>query len=59
MRILVNNILILFLAQLVACDVAKKSNKKPKVRGVKTLKTGEIENTITRRYPPQLQSTNI
>ncbi|PIE71099.1 MAG: hypothetical protein CSA22_05080 [Deltaproteobacteria bacterium] len=59
MKILVNTVLILFLLQLVACDVEEKKREKPPIRGVKTLQIGEIENTITRRYPTQLQSTDI
>ncbi|PIE64257.1 MAG: hypothetical protein CSA26_09280, partial [Desulfobacterales bacterium] len=59
MRILVNIVLVIFLVQFVACDREENVPEKPQIRGVKTLKIGKIENTITRRYPTQLQSTDI
>ncbi|PIE82969.1 MAG: hypothetical protein CSA09_04040 [Candidatus Contendobacter odensis] len=59
MRILANTVLIIFLAQLIACDTEEKAPEKDHIRGVKTLKISEIENTITRRYPTKLQSTDV
>ncbi len=59
MRFLPGTILILFLAQLVACGVEEKVDTEPRIRGVKTGLIGEIENTITRRYPTKLHSTDI
>ncbi len=59
MRILVNTALIIFLVQLAACNVEEKASEEYQVRGVKTLQIGEIENTITRRYPTKLQSTDM
>ncbi len=59
MRILANIIFTLFLAQLVACDVEEQDDKKTRIRGVKTVQIGAIENTITRCYPTKLHSTDI
>ncbi len=59
MRVLVHILLILLLIPLAACETEKKASEKPRFRGVKTVQIGEIENTITRRYPTKLQSTDV
>ncbi len=59
MRTFLNAVLIIFMAQLAACEVEEKIPEKSRIRGVKTLQIGEIKNTITRRYPTKLQSTDI